>query len=62
MSTISQIRLLPYWKASDLALQFKIDMTRALALAAHCNLIDPSGDDYKTPAICFAELRNANAI
>jgi hypothetical protein len=62
MSSVSQIQLQPYWKASDLAFQFKIDITRALALASHCNLIDPNGDDYKTPAICFAELRNANAI
>lgn len=62
MSNVSQIRLLPYWKSSDLAILFKIDMTRAIVLAANCNLIDPNGDDYKTPAICFAELRNADVI
>ncbi len=62
MSNVSQIQLQPYWKASDLAFKFNLDIARALALATHCNLIDPNGDDYKTPAICFAELRNANAI
>ena len=62
MSNASQISLTPYWKASNLAFQFKLDVARALVLANHCNLIDPNGDDYKTPAICFAELRNADAI
>lgn len=62
MSEASQIQLTPYWKASALAFQFKIDIARALALATQCNLIDPNGDDYKTPAICFAELRNADVI
>lgn len=62
MSTVSQIKLTSYWKASDLAFQFNLDIARALALANHCNLVDPNGDDYKTPAISFAELRNAHVI
>ena len=62
MPSASQIFLTPYWQPERLARQFRIRFSDAVTLATQCNLIDPNGDDYKTPAICFAELRNANAI
>lgn len=58
----SQIRLEHFWRADRLAREFSLPMDKACLLAVHCNIVDPNGDDYKTPQIQFAELRNAYLI